>query len=58
MLYAVGSVLEQVLDSLADVFYILRSVVASRIVNEKLMRSIFSSSFRCFAIHLYVGYRC
>jgi len=57
MLYAIGSVLEQVLDSLADVFYILRSVVASRIVNEKLMRSIFSSSFRCFVIHIYVGYR-
>ncbi|KLO18945.1 P-loop containing nucleoside triphosphate hydrolase protein [Schizopora paradoxa] len=46
MLYAFGSVLEQVVGGLANAFYTLRSVVASRVINEKLMRSIFSSTFR------------
>lgn len=55
MLYAAGSVLEHVAESLLGVFYIFRTLAASRIINEKLMRSIFSSTFRYFILFSVFG---
>ncbi len=51
-LFAAGSVMEQIFDFMADAYHAIRCVVASRLINKRLMHSIFSATFRFFTLNL------
>ncbi|KLO18951.1 P-loop containing nucleoside triphosphate hydrolase protein [Schizopora paradoxa] len=46
LLFAAGSVLEQMFDFLADAYHVIRCVVASRVITQRLMQSMLSATFR------------
>ncbi len=51
-LYSAGSIMEIVLGAIGSIFWMYRTMRASRIIHANLLESIFTSTFR-YCLHLF-----